>query len=99
MIAGHYILITPEYRSVRMEVFDWAMQLEETFKISAKEWHSICQYDSTTMLSYLENKDKTLSVRKLESNRLGIFMQMLLHLNEDFDDDLLLECMQLLIKD
>ena len=77
------------------KVFNSNMELEDAFKAEVQQRNHICSHSKTMMLSW--SQQRLLKVFKIEApEKRDVYMHMLLHLNEDFDDDLLLECIQAL---
>ena len=63
--------------------------------------YQVCQNDEATLLGWFDQQGQKLplvtSIKYFELKDISMFM--LLHLNEDFDDDLLLDCIKLLIQE
>ena len=63
-----------------------------------RNFKNVCDYDPSILIEKIFDEDRrSLVVRKLKPlKRKEFYLQVLLYLNEDFDDDLLLDCMNLL---
>ena len=81
-----------------LKMFDYEMKLYKVSKTRHNDEYSVCSYDGTMLMSFMRKKSQnTIELKKSKVISLkDTYMQMLLHKNEDFDDDFLLDSMNIL---
>ena len=91
-----------------LKIFNYSFEVFQLFNFKEHFVVCPCPYDGMMMMNFYKSRirrtigNKTIVSRTIKIKRLKIFtikdayMQMLLHLNEDFDDDLLLEAINCL---
>ena len=88
-----FFICIRKYKNVFVEIFNYEMKEMHYFHVEKDQMHSTLPQDGT-MTSWVGRGWYELWVKRTKFFSMeDAYMQMLLHENEDFDDDLLLDVM------